>query len=707
MSTKSLVKGKNSFSIPVLILSIIVFFMPFFRGLYFEEEFYIASLIISGFALIFTIKNIKDREKFRITSYLEYFVLAFVMIFIINFPFSVNKQMASFEIIKNLTYVITFLIISNKINSSKDISLINWILILSGTVVALIGLSSAMGPFIYNGAFVGGMINSTFQYHNTFGSYMLAMLFITMAELTEKTDFKRHILNSLAYILFLGFVFSYSRGSWILLPVLGLLAFIFLKGEGLKKVIISFISIIVSFGVTFNFVHRSIIENSLKGWLWIILGSILTVIITYLLEKIKYSKFKIKKKTFIIILITLGILIGGLIISGALSSFLPETVSERVQGISFKTFTAVERSVFYKDAFKIIKNNPIIGTGGGGWETLYSMYKTYDYSTTQAHNYVIQTWVEVGTIGLILLLGIYISFIWTSYKTLKNIRDDKLSNKTVGIVCGALTLVLHSIIDFDMALGGYAILFWLLIGVVNNLSKKYTEERIKKINISNIVLIVVICFVFIFSSMFKIGEINANKAVKNYKNKNYKEAMENFNTASKFAPFIPNYKFDLGNLQLSIGRQKRSKDLINNAIKNVENAIELNKTDFKALGNGISFYSKAGQIDKCIKLSEDLLKYHPLNESTYINVISIYYQFGEAYLKKGDKDKAKEYFEKVINVDKKVSEINETLDNREDKLLEGVKDAPESYIKERFNINLNDTTKKRIKSSKDILSKLK
>src|SRR5690606_30831287 len=105
-----------------------------------------------------------------------------------------------------------------------------------------------------------------------------------------------------------------------------------------------------------------------------------------------------------------------------------ENIYSRLQNISLNEHSSQARIAFYKDAFKVIKDYPILGTGGGGWLTLYQMYQSYLYWTTQAHNYFLQMWIEVGTVGLGLFIA---SILVLVYKLFKLYRATESENKRI------------------------------------------------------------------------------------------------------------------------------------------------------------------------------------------------------------------------------------------------------------------------------------
>ena len=67
--------------------------------------------------------------------------------------------------------------------------------------------------------------------------------------------------------------------------------------------------------------------------------------------------------------------------------YIPENIVQRFSSISLKESGASSRFEFYRDALKIIKDYPILGAGGGGWQSLYQGYQSRLYWTTEVHSY--------------------------------------------------------------------------------------------------------------------------------------------------------------------------------------------------------------------------------------------------------------------------------------------------------------------------------
>lgn len=53
-----------------------------------------------------------------------------------------------------------------------------------------------------------------------------------------------------------------------------------------------------------------------------------------------------------------------LLIGTSVRSLLPDNIETRLENINFKQHSVLERFTFYKDAMKVVKDYPILGSGG-------------------------------------------------------------------------------------------------------------------------------------------------------------------------------------------------------------------------------------------------------------------------------------------------------------------------------------------------------
>lgn len=109
--------------------------------------------------------------------------------------------------------------------------------------------------------------------------------------------------------------------------------------------------------------------------------------------------------------------------------------------------TAASRTLFYADAWKMFKDSPWLGYGGESWRMLFGLYQSRPYVGNEVHSGYIEIALDVGLIGLALLLFMLSVFV------VKMWRHNKQA------LAPAAVLLSHAAIDFDWSYG----FVWLLL----------------------------------------------------------------------------------------------------------------------------------------------------------------------------------------------------------------------------------------------------
>ncbi len=127
------------------------------------------------------------------------------------------------------------------------------------------------------------------------------------------------------------------------------------------------------------------------------------------------------------------------------------------------------RWTIWGDAFKIVKNFPLLGSGLGTFSQIFPMYRSLHMRNliTHAENDFLQLASEVGLIGLGIL---FILFIFLFFKAVSGIRSisSEDSNRYIGIggLVGILALMFHSLVERNLQIPANAFLFtfvWALV----------------------------------------------------------------------------------------------------------------------------------------------------------------------------------------------------------------------------------------------------
>ncbi|KXG76278.1 O-antigen ligase family protein [Thermotalea metallivorans] len=643
-------------------LLILLFYPPFFRGLFFQKELMPTHILTAILFFVYFFAIERKRTGNTYTKFEIAFFLLVLMYGIASF-IAVNKNLAIQETLKYIHYLLIIFLTKGLINNREKLIKLLITLITAGILVIFIGIGSALETFHYKGAFEGGMMNSTFQYHNAFGAYCLAVLFLAYMVYSDLEGKLRYAIGASTFLFMLGFVLSYSRGAWVLFPPVAFIYYLFVPIKYKKGFIALFIGNIAGLAAVINKFNAVLTATDKSvGWLWMIIGMTVSTMICLLVEKAQ-KKVKLNEKIYnlIIPIGTLMVPIVGLLAKDKILSFLPADIGQRIQSISFGAETVTERTVFYKDAFAIIRDYPILGTGGGGWSTLYRMYQSYGYNSTQAHNYYLQLWIEIGTLGMAVFGILILIYIYNTYRAYKIFEEPSDKAKITAMFVSVISILLHSTIDFDLSLAAMAIFVWGLVGAQLGMERNIREKDGKFKNFIVYGTLGMTVFFLFMSIMSYMAFDAANQGIKLVQDNQPELGMKKFKQAVRFAPFEPTYAADYANLANVIGKKKQDQQLIEESARYIDMSVKRGKYNYEILINASRFYASNGFIEKALETIDSLEKYHPLDSSTYGMKTHFYLKIAEKYAKDGKIKDSLTCLEKVIAVEKKIDELNEKI----------------------------------------------
>jgi len=361
----------------------------------------------------------------------------------------------------------------------------------------------------------------------------------------------------------------------------------------------------------------------------------------------------------------------------------------------------VSRAIFYKDGFNIFKDRWFLGAGGGAWNYLYRQYQSYNYASSQAHNYPLQLAIETGILGLITLINLVIILIITYIKYYKKVTSNYIS---ASVMVAIVALFMHSVIDFDFSESSMLLLFWQFIAlfnreliespVINDVSllklkmnaKQYGASKERKSSMAIGIIMTIIAIYF--SSTFTIASSYAKQAYENLKNNDLETAIIKMEKAIMVDRH--NEKYVIGynpiqnrpdikagltdilfiknvNLRNAQGKgEKISETELNLFHKQLSKAnLYIRDIEKKAINNLsltsdlASYYFKIGEIDKGIAYINLAISYFPFEPSLWHSKIDLYYQLMGNYLNNGEYKMAEEYLLNGLNVINEAKEINE------------------------------------------------
>lgn len=142
------------------------------------------------------------------------------------------------------------------------------------------------------------------------------------------------------------------------------------------------------------------------------------------------------------------------------------------------------RVFVWKDCLNIIKDYPLFGTGLDTFRYIYPQYKTIEKAVrfNFAHNDYLQLMIETGIIGFLLLTIPLINFLKYSINkifVLSKNKDFFGSYIRLGALCGVLSILIHSLVDFNLHIPANALYFSMLIGLIFTDFKETFEATVK------------------------------------------------------------------------------------------------------------------------------------------------------------------------------------------------------------------------------------
>jgi tetratricopeptide (TPR) repeat protein len=634
MNKKAKSKRKDSiFTILLIPLVIIMAISVLFRGGFFELETRWVLLLIAITYIYYIWKlGFNDLVTLDIVA-AGYAITSILLLF-----FSVDLYSATYTAVKILGGYFFYLLL-RKYFTVEGISSRNSILLsiyLIGLVSCIIGIIAGSGFDLYFDAFKDGRIYSTFQYPNSAGLYYLICMLIGLyLGLCNNT----YILRETYYlignsILMVGIVGSLSRGIILIYPFILIALFFTYKSKKYRLIynmlVTNFIGIFIYF-----------IMIKYKLFTLPILAIILTMLY-YIGHKISVISIQLLQNKYITIgvvfLICITIFIG-------LQDQSYLSVLGRFKRLGLAESSIYARFVFFNDALKIIKNYWLVGAGGGGWNALYHAFKSFDYYTSEIHNYYLQVLVESGIVGLSFVLVLILLSV-KNYLRMIKVSDREMYTTLLIAFCAFLA---HNFIDFNMSFFSFTLLFWFFIAFSYSEPNLKTKTILKYRTIVQALNVILILFIIIFPISRITSEIYSKKILGH---KEFNQVISSQKTLSILDPTNPIPHVNVARLYASLATAKKDISYYDFAIKELNKAISITKHDYGLYIMKANYLLKKGETKNALTEATKASKLQPFNIRLQEDVSKVYYEGVQQYLNQKNYDEAKQTASLLVkNVD--------------------------------------------------------
>ena len=547
----------------------VILIIPFKNGLYFDKSFhwaafYILLVSIVGLVIILTRNNVVHSKPTR-------FDIAFLSLFFIYFLFlwitAANKEYAIEGFIRQSSYVLFFYIIRFLINSEDKLHAFIDALMLSGVIFSIYGLANGFGSLKIHGAIMGGptgdRLASVFEYSNAFAVYQGALMILGAGILTTLTKYSRvFYYQASMYFIMISFIFTFSRGAWVLwgISLLGLVLVI--RGYRMQMVF-RLLPVLGGVIAVSSIIGNSIVhKTTTQGWMMLALGMMLVGVLSFVFTKIEKrvslkkivetSKFKIFAVLTTIVVITATIIA------------MPSTITQRIMTINLEQFSAVQRIVFFKDGLKAVWEAPLLGQGANAWNAAFQQYQSYPYWSKQSHSLVIDLLMDVGLVGTLFFSSLLVMTVISLIKSRKEFAEDiRTIRYTIGVAI--LFLLAHASLDFDFWFGSISFLFWGLLALLaptvtfvfrkKNIMSAISREKLEGTRWAFYVLLLisVIPLVILIAGYY---ENTLNEQAADLKRRGFAQvALKKMNAATTLASYRPNYWLTVAELEEEVAKR--------------------------------------------------------------------------------------------------------------------------------------------------------
>lgn len=634
------------------IFTILLLTTPYFRGLFFDTDFYKFELILGVlFVVVIVIKQKQNLSRI-FQSYIALAVIGIALTYLLSALFSPVGFIAYKEAYRWLIYMLVFIgmliILTRHLNE-----LLQHVIFIAIAWVSIYGLFAQFEIVSFQDSYLQGRIASVFQYANTFATIVAAgIIGILLYSINSKVIWGFRLAYSILLIpLSVVFIYTQSRATLVMLPIIWLVGLLFLNVRQQIQYIVSTIILIISL-IPILLMYTNYLNDKNYFMIFIILftgilyASINTLII------ILINRIKGPKKTFYwriilpIIVLVCGVV--GLIMlsSPSVIQLLPEALSSRLSDINLETRSVTERGTFYKDSVKLFMDYPILGSGGNGWNGLYYSYQSLPYTSTQTHSFFMKLLVEVGLLGTIMFLAFVGIFGYSLFRWFRKygLNNDRIISVAI-YLCMALMLLLHSIVDFDMSFGYFALLWFTLMAMIYveirepDTELLFKQKWLVKPMMWGTVGISIVVLLFI--------SLNAYSATINISGIHYSEALKKVNLKIALNP--SNIEYRMQRLEiLDIAAQNTTdssytEQLLQEALK----VSELDKNSPVTLLHIGQYFAKYGYGKNALDVTKQAIEQAPWLLVTYEQYISFGSQLSIAMIRNGDIEGAKESLQQV------------------------------------------------------------
>lgn len=703
-------KKSAPYWILMLFIAMFLLLAPKYKALfnagYWEYDFPIYKTFLYSSLALFMVAlhhflNFNElKEKNTVVPNLVIWLLP--LSYLISVHDAASRHLAMNHVYIQFIYVALFLI--GFVLASKDrihTQITANIVLVSGYWLVIYGLLNWFGHAQFEDAVFSGRLSNVFQYPNTYAAYLMALLFgcLLFSFKAKKWYFK--LFHSFMIVPILAsFFLTSSRGGLIALSIA---LMIYLLLIPYLRQLILFIHLSVSTLASFLILNALTEARNLyaaegmidyKGWAILIAASIAVGCLVWLVEHTigkKVDERLLNKKSFywsnafipvmIVVLFVLGIYI--LLTNESILQKMPYAIQSRIAEVEDSNI--LFRAVYFQDALNVIKDHFFFGAGGGAWRTLYPVYQSVPYTSTQVHNFILQYFIEVGLFGFLVLMTILAVSFGRFFRAYFGSDYGTFEYEKIVFFMISVSFIIHSFIDFDMSFVLIGALFFFCLGILCNwIRPGHIQEKKDRIHQKGKdwfnKAAICICALLVAGS-FTLTVISARlvkgsgyfEEVLNDTTRHFDVVYAKLNQAINLNPSKIDYIATKINILAQVYAQTGNEEYYKEAMAAIQSIKEKEKYSRQLLNSEYNLYLIRDDYESLTSLMDWQLDVFPWDINVYQDTITLRYYLGELeWIEKGADGRsdhwnvALDIYDELV---KKVEFVNELPTNKKEKIV--------------------------------------
>jgi len=636
-----------------------LFLAPFNRGMYigyevtFERPLFIVLLAIFT-SLIFI--GVYLYRGWELTSHGDILVLLVWLIpisYFVSMIAAVTDYWAFVEFFVRLGWAVFFVLGYFIARHAVGVKALLFALIGPGYLISIYGLLNWFGDVHYKDAVLAERLSSVFQYPNAYAAYLIAITICGLIMIQSSRKKRYIVLHAFMIVLvLLSLLLTLSRGA--LLVLFGVLI-AYLSLLPWKRQLISMMELGIT-GVAALYVYGlsvktrgQLLENysaglSLRGWLFVLAIATIASFIVLGME-LKFGKFGKEKNSadrlwnpkrlaLPIALVSVGLALYALVMfEFKFSKILPAEIAARLEGVNLQSTSVFLRNTLYEDGLRAGANDPVFGAGGGAWSVMSESLKSYPYSSAKIHNFYIETYLESGVFGVIILVFLlcYV-FILLLGDMRKKIRENDQDYRGLIFPFFSLVILGHSFVDFDMNYFYLSSIVFLSLGVTASISNTslaaiWKNGRVTKAFASGFVMLAIFmiyqCVVTLRADDYYRASMRVLAASGNYDD--YQSAIEK---ALSLRPKHSEYLLTKAQVDQAMYRQTKNEIFSRSAESSLDKLQSIDPINIQAIEIRYNLDVDMQKFDQALEDAIKAVKLFPWTIGFYEKAIELNLRFG-------------------------------------------------------------------------------